>query len=580
GDEYKQGIAILDAAGIRGARFHHKWEAAEPRQGEWEFAPMDRAVERLAARGIAIQHILAYNTPWAVTDEQLARDPNWMMHAADPALFAEYARRMVERYGHHIKHWEVWNEPDITNFWLGDTQQYIDLLRTTHATIKAVDPDAQVLTAGFATLTPHGSRKYPHLQRDVLRAANDAFDIHAFHQHGRTPVFAEILRGPLREVRSAMADPKPLWFNETALTTGGVPGVAGELYQAESAVKKLALAFAEGAIGYTWYNHREDGRTWGLVTRDFEPKPVLLAYGTWIRTVGDRPLTEQLDAGAGNFVHLWGDVGDHVVTAWSMSDAASGRVLALDVGADARLTLVDLMGRETPLATHDGLLLLPIDTTPVYVRIENASAAPTLLPPLVQVDGPVVAFGSGTVDVTAELTNPLDTPAEITLGTDEPIVVQLASEETRRVVVPLAVDADTDRRFGDAIELDVDIALDARPVGTLRLPVVAGALIPTGQPADRAPDFSLDDRNTGEIVNVFDYAPAFTQLVWNGPADLAADVWLTRIDPTTIRVTVDVRDDVHAQPFTGGRIWEGDSVQLAFAANEAGQLITLGIART
>ncbi|MEM6391269.1 MAG: hypothetical protein AAF797_00670 [Planctomycetota bacterium] len=584
-DHFDKAMSLLEAGGFRGVRFHWKWEQAERHQGRWNFEPMDLAVQRLRDRGVVIQHILAYNTPWEAPDI-FAAGGDWRMTPPDPTRFAEYVRRTVERYHNDIKYWEIWNEPDLTNFWRGDAEQYIELLRVSHDIIKSIDPEAVVLTGGFATLTPHGGRKHPHLQRDVLRDAYDSFDVHAFHQHGRPEIFTRIVEGPLKKVRSVMPSQKPLWFNETATTTGRLPRVEGERQQAETAIKKLAISLSHGAIGYTWYNLRESIypsgriRSWGVVTNDFEPKPVLVAFNTWIREVGDRPFAGRLDVGEDNYVHLWGSGERRVITAWSLTDRATRSIQTVRVNEGATVTLIDAIGREQALPVREGRFVLPVDKTPVFVRLEQLTTDPALEPAVLRVPGPVVVYGQTNSDIVAEAANPWDRPLTVTAGSGtNASQIVLGPGEQRQVRLPVVLAADADRRFGDSIGYALNVRIDKGWEETLDLPLVAGALIPAGAWDQRDPDFDLDDRNGGEVVNRFDYAPAHRHFVWQGPKDVSAKAWLTHEDGA-IRLRIDVRDDAHAQAFDAENLWQGDSVQIGLAAANAEDFHEIGIATT
>ncbi|WP_154793442.1 hypothetical protein [Occultella kanbiaonis] len=57
---------------------------------------------------------------------------------------------------------------------------------------------------------------------------------------------------------------------------------------------------------------------------------------------------------------------------------------------------------------------------------------------------------------------------------------------------------------------------------------------------------------------------------WEGPADSSASIWLTH-DDENLYLTLRAQDDVHAQPSTGGDIWQGDSVQIGLVAGAPGE---------
>ena len=63
------------------------------------------------------------------------------------ALVSRLVSHWVERYGvHEVREWlfEVWNEPNLKEFWTGTQADYFTLYRSTAAAIKGVDPQLRV----------------------------------------------------------------------------------------------------------------------------------------------------------------------------------------------------------------------------------------------------------------------------------------------------------------------------------------------------------------------------------------------------------------------------------------------------
>ena len=52
-----------------------------------------------------------------------------------------------------IRVWEIWNEPDIPQFWNGGSEEYARLLKTAAIVIKTVDPQARVVFGGLLYAT-------------------------------------------------------------------------------------------------------------------------------------------------------------------------------------------------------------------------------------------------------------------------------------------------------------------------------------------------------------------------------------------------------------------------------------------
>ena len=84
-------------------------------------------------------------------------------------------------------------------------------------------------------------------------------------------------------------------------------------------------------------------------------------------------------------------------------------------------------------------------------------------------------------------------------------------------------------------------------------------VIPPDAP-ERAPDFVLD--RPEQVHDFFEANPAETARLWKGPEDNSAKVWLAA-EKDGLRIRVEVRDDIHCQPFSGADQYLGDDIQVA-----------------
>lgn len=119
-----------------------------------------------------------------------------------------------------VRHWEMWNEPDLTSFWDGSLADYARLLQVGYLAAKQADPQAQVLFGGLA----NDSSRITYYN-DVLAifdndANADAFayyhDIVATHNY----LYAWESWYHVWRVGNALAArglEKPIWLNETGV---------------------------------------------------------------------------------------------------------------------------------------------------------------------------------------------------------------------------------------------------------------------------------------------------------------------------------------------------------------------------
>eukprot|EP00775_Hariotina_reticulata_P012900 gene12900-13026_t len=128
--------AMLADLGVTWVRFDFPWSEIQwfgPQ--EYAISGYDIAVRALAAKGIN------------VLDQMVPPDDSYI------GAFADFCTYLVQRYAPLGVHaWEIWNEPNIVNFWAtgADPARYTVLLKAAYTAIKAADPLGFVVTAGLA----------------------------------------------------------------------------------------------------------------------------------------------------------------------------------------------------------------------------------------------------------------------------------------------------------------------------------------------------------------------------------------------------------------------------------------------
>lgn len=556
-------------AGYNIVRADFHWDSIEPADNEWRWEHYDRVIEGYYRQGVEMQVLLSYNTRWAAPKElQNTGDRrDWLFAPPDLGLWKRYVTNVVNRYKDKVRYWEVWNEADIVNFWPGTYEQYADLLELSYKTIKAIDPDAQVMTSGFATLFPHNGRKDREFQAKVIEHCQDWFDIHAHHEHGIFGNFRWVVDNPLQEVRKKLKSDKPLYFNETAINSGKI----GERAQAAKMVRKVVFTRSRGAIGYNWYNLKTGGNHhWGVITQDYYPRAVYVAHNTLVNMLKGLDFETELDCGdESTCAFVFGKGDTRTVAAWTDANPETTEPLLLEVGG-ASITAVDLMGRETAVSTIDGHALLPVGPTPAYLRLTGCDTPPRLAGRLLKSDWTLSDVRGSCATVNIELTNPLDREISVALSlapvdntaifAREDIILAAGASETREMQIDIPAPAG--RRFGDSFDVNVTYAVkDTNWHGAVPLSITLPVCIPT-MTEGREPDFLLNRYE--QVVNLCDNVPQLDYLLWRGPFDLSAKVWLG-CGETDLLLRVEVEDNIHVQPYDGAELCKGDSVQIGLA---------------
>jgi hypothetical protein len=248
GGENNEMIGHLDLLQDMGARWNRtdfSWGDIESTQGTWTFDTHDRIVDRLVQHHIQPMGILLYDVAWA--------------HPAHLHLDAwlTYVEKTVTRYKDRVRHWEVWNEPNLIRFWENpDGGDYATLLQATYAKIKEIDPELTVIYAGTSGIP------LAFIEESFKAGAANSFDRMAFHPYRGT--FNSMKR--ITEYYSEVSDlqrllekynvgDKKLWITEMGLSTWETVSAASieEFYEMKERKTpgkewKIALLYDENNV--------------------------------------------------------------------------------------------------------------------------------------------------------------------------------------------------------------------------------------------------------------------------------------------------------------------------------------------
>ena len=106
-DSMDRAAAMAQAAGVKWSREEFSWSRIETQPGVYDFELYDHVVDTAIRHGISVHGLLGYGSRWT--------EPYTEQGIED---FCRWARAVVLRYRDRIKHWEIYNEPNIF-FWSG-----------------------------------------------------------------------------------------------------------------------------------------------------------------------------------------------------------------------------------------------------------------------------------------------------------------------------------------------------------------------------------------------------------------------------------------------------------------------------
>jgi len=273
--------SLAQRAGVKWTREEFQWHVTQPQPDRFEWSFYDDLVRVAGEHNIRVYGLLAYWSGWT--------RPYTREGVHD---YARWAAQVVRRYKDRIRHWEVWNEPNIF-FWSGPKELYTEALKEAYAAIKSEDPQAQVLGCSTAGIDTSFIRK--------VIEGGAPFDILTIHPY-RAGLNENAFIDELRSV-SRLVEDRPVWITEMGWSShiGGFT----EREQAGYVARTYLSALASGVVGsVSWYDFRDDGDDpfynedrFGLIRHDFRPKAGYMALATIGRLLARHKAAGTVDVG-------------------------------------------------------------------------------------------------------------------------------------------------------------------------------------------------------------------------------------------------------------------------------------------
>jgi hypothetical protein len=200
--------------------------------------------------------------------------------------WGQFVYQTVAQYKDRVRAWEMWNEPNLDQFWPASQTHYARLLQVAYQAAKAADPTTTVVLGGLYRGVNDGRI------RDIfaaLRALDptgaDAFyhDVIGFHLYdgGHCSPFDEIAYLRKYYWKPYVGD-KPMWVTESGIRVldAPQPGFATPAESASFFITNAAYALGAGAQRYYTFRAIDPDpgafEQWGLLKADGTPRP---AYG-------------------------------------------------------------------------------------------------------------------------------------------------------------------------------------------------------------------------------------------------------------------------------------------------------------
>lgn len=342
------------------------WPWLEPERGRWDFGRLDRFLALAESHAVEVLLPLGLSPTWASARpaEPSAYKPGYAAQPANLADWQAYVSTVAGRYRGRIRLYEIWNEPNLRQFWSGDLDTMVTLCRAARRVLAEVDPEIRIVSPSAT-----GRHGIMWLDRFLAAGGADCFDVVGFHLYvgKEAPELLVPLAGAVRAVmyRHGIAD-RPLWNTESGWlivsrtsTVNGDASFGDPLSEERAAAwvaRALILAWAAGVERFYWYAW-DNGRM-GLAEADGTLKAPATAYAT----VGAWLLGARLTHCAAGHDGTWTCRLEGQRPGWIVWNTMGRRRYVIPAEWDAT-TAEDLGGRTTGV---EGIL--EIGEAPILVR--------------------------------------------------------------------------------------------------------------------------------------------------------------------------------------------------------------------
>ena len=177
----------LAAAGVKWARVQTMWSRCEKEKGVYDFSVLDGIVDGLSGRGLRPWFSVTFGNTLYMTNCYTGAAVGCVPTLYGPecrAAWCAFVRALAARYKGKVTHWEIWNEPNLPQFWQPtkpNAAEYLELVKLTGGIIRKEIPDAKI--GGTTASAALGA-----WERDFFeRGGAKAIDFWCGHAYGCVP---------------------------------------------------------------------------------------------------------------------------------------------------------------------------------------------------------------------------------------------------------------------------------------------------------------------------------------------------------------------------------------------------------
>jgi hypothetical protein len=364
-------LDLIAEGGFKFIRMDLSWSGVERQKGIYDFEKTgyDSLTAGCEKRGVRIIYILDYSNRLYETDRSIRTEQG-------RAAFVAFAEAAAKRFAGRKILWEIWNEPNIKQFWSPQpsAEDYCKLVEAVAHRIKQADPSGLVVAPATSTI-PFGWLE-ECFKKGLLNWI-DALTVHPYRPQEPETVIKDYEK--LRELikrYSPQGREIPIISGEWGYSLINWDKTRlSEQQQAQYLVRMFLINLFRNIPVSIWYDWKDDGTDpnerehhFGTMSRDLKPKPAYLAAKTLSKTLQEYAVKEQIDIGSSRdyafklvkdkaeAIAIWTTGEEHEIT------------LPLRAGSG---TLIDMLGNKSDVSWQSDYLKIRVSQSPQSLLIKT-----------------------------------------------------------------------------------------------------------------------------------------------------------------------------------------------------------------
>ncbi len=375
---HTQAMEFMQKAGVKIMRDEMYWSNVEREKGKIIIPEnYKQNVDITLAHGMELLIILDYGNKFYDS----GKSPNT---PEGRAAFTNYCYTIVSTFRGKIKYFEIWNEPNITEFWKPQPNptDYALLLQEAYKACKSANPDC-VIVGGVTS-----GVDIDFLDKVFAAGGVQNMDILSLHPYrGDAPENGNSLITQLQKANELLKKykkPMHIWMTEMGYPTHKGPNGHSEEEQADYLTRCYLETLSTGLVdSFFWYWLGPDGPDetysedrFGLVRQDESLKSSYYAYQTLTKNLTGAAYAGQLkfkDDNLRAYQFHPKENGKEIITAvWNIRETTP---IAFETKS-ATVDLMDKKGNQTKYWTYENNFTLSVSESP-YWLVSKENLIPT-----------------------------------------------------------------------------------------------------------------------------------------------------------------------------------------------------------